>query len=89
MDESSALLKATAAPETENSIRKSLFTVTPLSRWLALILFLILPFWGFWLGLQSAPIDVVTVWVPITVERKSVDEVPVNTTPLDIEENQE
>ncbi len=39
-------------PSLENKIKKQLTTVTPFSRYLALILFIALPFIGFWLGMQ-------------------------------------
>ena len=42
--------------------QKSVYmTVTPFSKTLALALFILLPFIGFWLGYTNAPVDVVEV----------------------------
>ena len=46
-------------PNTDLSTKKKniLFSVTPLSKYLALALFIILPFLGFWLGTLYAPVQ--------------------------------
>ena len=47
-----------------------LFTVTPLSKYLALTLFIILPFLGFWLGTLAVPGHYTTVEETVGLEQK-------------------
>ena len=51
-----------------------LYRVTRLSKWLALALFLVLPFGGFWLGLQQSP-TVVVITIDETMPPESVAEI--------------
>jgi len=58
-------------PETGPEIKQSKFTdVTPLSKYLAMILFITLPFIGGWIGYQYAPEKVVEVESIVEVEKK-------------------
>lgn len=49
-------------------LHPNLHTVTPLSKYLAMMLFIILPFVGGWIGYQYAPTKIITVEVERVVE---------------------
>jgi hypothetical protein len=53
--------------ETEKQ-KHSVFTVTPLSKYLAMVLFIAMPFVGGWIGYTYAPVQVVEVEKTITSE---------------------
>jgi hypothetical protein len=52
MDENETQNAETSQVEEESTIKKHLFSVTPLSKYLAMVLFIILPFVGLWWGLN-------------------------------------
>lgn len=56
--------------------QSSLHTVTPLSKYLALLLFILLPFLGGWVGYTYAPVKVVEVEKIVVEETKTQTQLP-------------
>lgn len=71
MDETAPAAPETAPERSEGTFRKVFLTVTPFSKYAALALFSTLPFVGFWLGMQFAPTEFITILVPVTVDDRS------------------
>lgn len=61
----------------ENNLKKQLMTVTPLSKYLALVLFFVLPFLGIWVGYKNAPEKIVEVENVIIKEVIKYVDIPV------------
>lgn len=66
-------------PEVVQTSNSKLNTITPLSKYLAMALFIILPFVGGWLGYTYAPEKIVEVEKIVPVEQKGETE-PINVT---------
>jgi hypothetical protein len=57
---------SSTTPLTDTS---KLFCVTPLSKYLAMALFVAMPFLGGWVGYQYAPVQIIEVEVPIETDK--------------------
>ena len=59
--------------QSESNLKKQFTTVTPLSKYLAMIIFISMPFIGIWIGLKLAPVEVVEIEKIIIREEKVVE----------------